>query len=233
MYVYGKNVAKDLIKNNKKIQKALIWDGFSDEFLISSLQKLKIPIKFLSKMEISQLAKGNHQGIILDIPDYTYADLDEIKISKNGYPFIVMLDHIEDPHNFGAIIRTCESARIDGIIIPKDRSVDINSTVMKTSAGALDRVKICKVTNLVSTIEDLKKSGYWIIGTDLIGEDYSTLDYKMPICVIIGNEGKGMRRLVKESCDFLATIPMEHDLDSLNASVAAGIMMYEVVRHRK
>ncbi len=233
MYVYGKNVARDLIKNNKKIRKVLIWDGFSDENIILSLRKLQIPIKYLSKNEISQLAKGNHQGIILDIPDYTYLDLDEIKKSDKEFPLLVMLDHIEDPHNLGAIIRTCESAGVDGIIIPKDRSVEINSTVMKTSAGALDRVKICKVTNLANAIDELKKDGYWIIGTDLSGEDYSTIDYKMKICLIIGNEGKGMSKLIKEKCDFLATIPMKGEVNSLNASVATGIMIYEILEKRK
>lgn len=233
MYVFGKNVATDLIKNNKKILKAIIWENFSDKNLISSLQKLNIPIKFVSKKQIDEFEKGNHQGIILSIPDYKYEDLDNLKITNNEYPLLVMLDHIEDPHNFGAIIRTCESASVDGIIIPKDRSVDINSTVMKTSAGTLDRMKICMVTNLASTIEELKKDGYWIVGTDLNGEDYSTIDYKMPTCLVIGNEGKGMSRLIKEKCDFIATIPMKGKVNSLNASVATGIMIYEILEKRK
>jgi len=233
MYVFGKNVATDLLKNNKKIHKAIIWENFKDEFIISSLQKLSIPIRYCTKKQIDEIAKGNHQGIILSIPDYEFADLDDLQPKDNEYPLLVMLDHLEDPHNFGAIIRTCESAGVDGIIIPKDRSVDINSTVMKTSAGTLDRVKICMVTNLSNTIETLKKRGYWIIGTDLDGADYSTIDYKMPVCLIIGNEGKGMSRIVKEKCDFMATIPMKGEVNSLNASVATGIMIYEILEKRK
>lgn len=233
MYVFGKNVATDLIKNNKKIYKAFVWENFKDEYIISELQKLNIPIKYCTKRQIEEIANGNHQGIILSIPDYQYANLDDLKPIDNRFPFIVMLDHLEDPHNFGAIIRTCESAGVDGIIIPKDRSVDINSTVMKTSAGTLDRVKICMVTNLSATIEELKKNGYWIIGTDLEGEDYTSLDYQIPICLIIGNEGKGMSRIIKEKCDFIATIPMKGKVNSLNASVAAGIMIYEVLEKRK
>ena len=233
MYVYGKNVAKDLIKNNKKIHKAIIWENFGDKSLISDLQKLNIPIIYKTKKQIDELANGNHQGIILNIPDYKFADLDDLKPKNNELPFLVMLDHLEDPHNFGAIIRTCESAGVDGIIIPKDRSVDVNSTVMKTSAGTLDRVKICMVTNLANTIEELKNNGYWIIGTALEGEDYTTLDYNMPICLIIGNEGAGMSRLIKEKCDFMATIPMKGEVNSLNASVATGIMIYEVLEKRK
>lgn len=233
MYVFGKNVATDLIKNNKKIYKAIIWENFKDEYIISELQKRNIPIKYCTKKQIDEIEKGNHQGIILNIPDYRFTDLDSLQPKDGEFPLIVMLDHLEDPHNFGAIIRTCESANVDGIIIPKDRSVDINSTVMKTSAGTLDRVKICMVTNLSNTIESLKKKGYWIIGTDLNGSDYATIDYKMPICLVIGNEGKGMSRIVKEKCDFIATIPMKGEVNSLNASVATGIMIYEILEKRK
>ena len=233
MYVFGKNVAIDLIKNNKKIYKAIIWENFKDKYIISELQKRSVPIKYLTKKQIDEIEKGNHQGIILNIPDYRFTDLDNLQPKEGNLPFLIMLDHLEDPHNFGAIIRTCESANIDGIIIPKDRSVDINSTVMKTSAGTLDRVKICMVTNLSNTIEELKKKGYWIIGTDLNGDDYTTIDYKIPICLVIGNEGKGMSRIVKEKCDFIATIPMKGEVNSLNASVATGIMIYEILEKRK
>lgn len=233
MYVYGKNVATELLEKNKKIYKAIIYENFNDKFIISELQKRNIPIKTMTKKQIDEFAKGNHQGIILSIPDYKFADLDELVPKHDKQPFIVILDHLEDPHNFGAIIRTCEAAGVDGIIIPKDRSVDINSTVMKTSAGALDNIKICMVTNLNKTIKDLKNKGYWIIGTDMIGTSYDKIDYNMPIALIVGNEGKGMSRLVKESCDFIATIPMNGKVNSLNASVATGIMIYEILEKRK
>lgn len=233
MYVYGKNVAIELLKKNKKIHKAIIYENFNDQFIISELQKRNIPIKTMTKKQIDELAKGNHQGIILNIPEFKFTDIDDIKYKEDELPFLVILDHLEDPHNFGAIIRTCEAAGVDGIIIPKDRSVDINSTVMKTSVGALDNVPICMVTNLNNTIKDLKKKGFWIVGTDMDGEEYTQIDYNSPIALVIGSEGNGMSRLVKESCDFIASIPMKGKINSLNASVATGIMIYEVLRQRK
>ena len=148
----------------------------------------------------------------------------------NERSFIVILDHLEDPHNLGAIIRTCEAAGILGIIIPKDRSVDINSTVMKTSAGALENVKIAKVTNLVNVIDDLKENGYWIVGTAMEGDiDYRDVDYTGKIALVIGNEGNGLSKSVLQSCDYVAKIPMFGKINSLNASVAAGIMIYEMI----
>ena len=144
-----------------------------------------------------------------------------------------MLDHLEDPHNFGAIIRSCEALGVDGIIIPNDRSVDINGTVIKTSAGAIQYMKIAKVSNLVNTIKVLKDKGYWIIGTDMNGTSYNDMKYDMPICLVIGNEGKGMSRLVKESCDYVVSIDMVGKTNSLNASVATGIMMAKIQNSRK
>ena len=216
MYVYGKNVAKDI---NCEIIKAYVADNFKDKEL---LKKIKAPIEYVPKSKLDSLVDGLHQGIVLKIKDYEYKDISEIDSSV-----VVMLDHLEDPHNLGAIIRTCEAAGITDIIIPKDRSVSINSTVMKTSAGCLDRVSICSVTNLVQTIDYLKDKGYWIIGTDMEGTDYKQIDYSGKIVIIIGNEGRGMTRLVKESCDFIATIPMKGTVNSLNASVAAGIIIFE------
>jgi 23S rRNA (guanosine2251-2'-O)-methyltransferase len=143
------------------------------------------------------------------------------------------LDHIEDPHNFGAIIRTAEAAGVDAIIIPKDRSVDVNSTVMKTSAGALENMKVVQVTNLTNTIKELKQKGYWFVATDMEGTDYDKVDYKGNIAIVIGNEGSGISRLVKENCDFVATIPMTGSINSLNASVAAGIILFEALKQRR
>lgn len=231
MYIYGKNVAKETLENNKKVLKAFICKDFSDKNIISMLQKRNISIEILTKNEIDKLASGNNQGIILSVPDYEYCKLDDLLV--NDKPFIVILDHLQDPHNFGAIIRTCEAAGVDGIIIPKDRSVSINSTVMKTSAGALNNMKICMVTNLNRTIDELKEKGIWIVGTDMTDSvSYNSLDYDMPVAVIIGSEGFGISRLVREKCDYVVNIPMKGKINSLNASVAAGILIYKIVEMR-
>lgn len=231
MYIYGKNVAIETLRNRQPIKKAYIYRNFQDKNIISELQKRNIPIKFVDKFELDKLAKGNHQGIILSIPDYEYTPLDELLKEENA--LLVILDHLEDPHNLGAIIRTCEAAGVDGIILPKNRSVDVNSTVMRTSVGALDYVKIAQVTNLVGTMKELKENGFWIVGTDMNGSDYQEIDYCGKTAIVIGNEGNGMARLVKENCDFIATIPMNGKINSLNASVAAGIIIYEAISKRK
>ena len=232
MLVYGKNVARETLLNNKKITNAIVCNNFSDKNLISLLQKRNICIEYVTKNEIDKLAKENNQGIILSIPDYEYVEVNELLDSNN--PFIVILDHIEDPHNFGAIIRTCEALGVSGIIIPKDRSVSVNSTVMKTSAGALNNVKISMVTNLNRTIDYLKERNVWIIGTDMTDSvPYTDLDYNMPIALIIGNEGAGISRLIREKCDYVVNIPMKGKINSLNASVAAGIMISKIVEKRE
>ena len=219
MYVYGKNVAKDI---NSKVEKVYVVNNFKDKEI---LKNIKAPIVYVDKNKLDKMVDGVHQGIVLKIADYEYKDISELNSD-----IVVMLDHLEDPHNFGAIIRTCEAAGVKDIIIPKDRSVKVNSTVMKTSAGCLDRVNIYEVTNLAQTINYLKKNNYWIIGTDMEGTDYKNIDYKGKIVIIIGNEGNGMSRLVKESCDFIATIPMQGEVNSLNASVEAGIIIFETRR---
>ncbi len=231
MYVFGKNVAEEVIKKNEKIKKAYIYKDFNDKNLISALQKLKISIVYCEKYELDKLANGNHQGIILSIPDYEYCDPSEMISADDS--LIVILDHIEDPHNLGAIIRTCEAAGVNGIIIPKDRSVLVNSTVMKVSAGALENVKIACVTNLNNTIKYLKDNGFWIVGTDMKGISYDKIDYSGKTAIIIGNEGKGMSKLVRESCDFIASIDMRGTINSLNASVATGIVVFEAIKCRK
>lgn len=219
MYVYGKNVAKDI---NQKIEKVYVVNNFKDKEI---LKNMKAPIVYVDKSKLDKMVDGVHQGIVLKVADYGYKDIAELNSD-----IVVMLDHLEDPHNFGAIIRTCEAAGIKDIIIPKDRSVKVNSTVMKTSAGCLDRVNIYEVTNLVQTINYLKKNNYWVVGTDMEGTDYKNIDYNGKIVIIIGNEGNGMSRLVKESCDFIAAIPMLGEVNSLNASVAAGIIIFEIRR---
>ncbi len=233
MLVYGRNVAKELLVKEKKVTKVILQDGFDDKEINSLIKNNKIPVEYKKKREIDRLANGVHQGIILIIPDYKYKSIDEI-LAEGETSFVVILDHLEDPHNFGAIIRTCEAAGVDAIIISKDRQVQINSTVMKTSAGALENMNIVLVTNLVNTISELKNHGFWIVGTALENSiDYRDVDYSSKIALVIGNEGSGMSHLVKKSCDFIAKIPMYGKVNSLNASVASGIMIYEVVRNRK
>ena len=228
MLVYGRNVAKEVLQEPKKVRKVTLLKDFKEKEILSLIEKNKIKVNYLDKKEFSKFDKFSHQGIIIDIEDFSYTDYEDFLSVDDAK--IVILDHLQDPHNLGAIIRTCEAAGVLGIIIPKDRSVDINSTVMKTSAGALENVKIAKVTNLVNVIDELKDNGYWIVGTSLDGNlDYRDVDYTGKIALIIGNEGDGMSKAVKDSCDYLTKIPMYGKINSLNASVAAGIMIYEMI----
>lgn len=233
MLVYGKNVAQEIFEKKIKIRKLYIQEHFNDKKLFSSIEKAKLSPKILPKCKMDDLINGLHQGIILDIENYQYKNLNEI-LNKTNIETIVMLDHIEDPHNFGAIIRTCEAAGINTIIIPKDRQSLVNSTVIKTSVGTVFNMDIVVVSNLANTIEQLKKDNFWIIGTDIENSiDYRNINYSGKNVLIIGNEGKGMSTLLKKKCDFIAKIPMYGQVNSLNASVAAAIMIYEVVRNRK
>ena len=234
MLVYGRNVAERIFSDEKllkKVRKLKIEEKYYLKIknLLGEFPKSKI--KLVQKSKIDNLTKDNHQGIIIDMEDYQYTPLN--KILDRGDDKILILDHILDPHNFGAIIRTAVAARIKTIIIPNDRQVLVNSTVVKTSVGAVFDIDIVLVTNLNNTIKILKDNGFWIYGTVMSGEDYREVDYNGKVCLIIGNEEKGMSKLVKESCDFLITIPISPKIDSLNASVAAGILIYEVVRSRK
>lgn len=234
MLVYGRNVAERIFKDEnllKKVRKLEIEEKYYLKIknLLGNLPNSKI--KIARNHEIDNLIKDNHQGIIIDMEDYQYTPLD--KVLKRGDDKILILDHILDPHNFGAIIRTAVAAEFNAIIIPNVRQVLVNSTVVKTSVGALFDIDIVLVTNLNNTIKTLKDDGFWIYGTVMNGEDYRDVDYDGKTCLIIGNEEKGIGKLVKENCDFLVTIPINSKIDSLNASVAAGILMYEVVRCRK
>jgi len=226
MYIYGKNVAKEALLEKGKVKKAFVYNNFNDRELLNELKSQNIKIKYMDKYELDKIENGNHQGIILDVTDYEYASLDEVMKED----IIVMLDHLEDPHNFGAIIRTCEAAGVKSIIIPKDRSVRVNATVTKVSVGTIENVNIAMVSNLVNTLKELKDKGYWVIGTDMEGTDYKEIDYSGKIVIVIGSEGKGLSRLVQENCDFIASIPMKGTVNSLNASVAAALVIYEAVR---
>ena len=232
MLVSGRNNVKEVLRNFCEIdsvRKAYCQDNFNENDILTLLKKRNIKINYMKKQELDRLVKNNHQGVILDVRDFAYTSLDDIIANKEEC-FLVILDHIEDPHNLGAIIRTVEASGADGIILPLNRSVSVNETVMKTSVGALYNVKIASVTNLNNTIKRLKKEGFWIVGTDMDGEDYTKIKYPKKTALIIGSEGFGMTRIVKESCDFIASIPMHGKVNSLNASVAAGIMIYEVIK---
>ncbi len=234
MLVYGKNVSERILKDENLCRN--IKTIYTDEvfFKKNSLlfnNYLKSKIKIKRNFELDNLAKGVHQGIILDMEDYQYISLDELV--QKDIDSVIILDHIVDPHNFGAIIRTAVAAGIDAIIVPNDRQVLVNSTVAKTSVGAIYDIDIVLVTNLNNTIKKLKDNGFWIYGTVMNGENYTNIDYSGKVCLVIGNEEKGISKLVKENCDYLVTIPISSKIDSLNASVAAGILIYEVVRNRK
>ena len=231
MYVYGKNVVNEVLKNKKRVIEAYVYNNFSDEKILNRIKRTKAPINYLEKREIDKMIDGNHQGVVLKIDDYEYVDIDEL-ITIKPEPLLVILDHLEDPHNFGAIIRTCEAAGVDGIIIPKNRSVEVNSTVMRTSVGALENVKIAQVTNLKQTINRLKEKGFWVYGTDMEGSEYDETDYSGKTVIIIGSEGFGMTRIIREACDYIVSIPMRGKINSLNASVAAALVIYQATKGR-
>ncbi len=235
MYIYGKNVVKEKLQTNDKINRAYVSKKLKDTSIIDALFKRNIRVDFVDKKVLDRKVDGLHQGIILDIDEFKTYDLPEIleKLNqKEGFHTLVMLDHLEDPHNFGAIVRTCVALGADGIIIPNDRSVSITSTVVKTSAGAIDHIPIIKVPNLTATIDKLKENEFWIVGTDMNGQNYKEIDYQMNICLIIGNEAKGMSKIIKDNCDLIVAIPMTNKINSLNASVSCGIVLSEIISRR-
>ena len=202
MLVYGRNVAYEFLEKKEKIRKVYLQEDFHDKNLIIALKKFNIPMIFRSKTELDQLANGVHQGIILDVVDFDYSNYKDY-LDKEDAIFVI-LDHLEDPHNLGAIIRTAEAAGVDAVILPKNRGVSVNATVMKTSVGAIENIPVCMVTNLNETIKDLKEHGFWIVGTALENStDYRAIDYSGKIALVIGNEGEGMSDKVTKNCDFL------------------------------
>ena len=215
MVVYGINVLKETKKEDIK----RVYT--SREEAIKYCEENNIIYQQVTNDYLHKITKGNHQGVVIEIKDYNYYNLKDVEGE-----FVVMLDHLEDPHNFGAIIRTCAAAGVTSIIIPKDRSVRITDTVVKTSAGTINRVKIIMVSNLVDSIKKLQKQGYFVYGADASGDNYQQIDFSGKKVLVIGNEGKGISPLVKKNCDFLISIPLENNVESLNASVAAGILIY-------
>lgn len=235
-YIYSKNSVRECILNNKSIK--CIYVNSMDHELVSLAKKKNLTIKVLDNKGLSALAQGGKvQGIVAEVKDYSYSSLDEILAGAKckEYPLIVMLDSLEDPHNLGAILRTCDAAGVDGVIIGKNRSVRLNDTVAKVSTGAIEYVKVAEVTNLTETIKRLKDEGYWIVGAEYLENSvyYDTLNYDMPTCLVIGSEGKGISALVSKNCDFLVKIPMFGHVNSLNASVSASILIYEIIKNRK
>lgn len=233
MYIYGKNVAREKLHNNSKINKIYLSEKFNDREILDLIRKNNIKVSFVKNYELDKKVEGLHQGIVMEIDDVKTYSYDEIIPNvKKENPVIVMLDHLEDPHNFGAIIRTSEALGVDAIIIPTDRSVKVNSTVVKTSVGAIEYIPIIRVVNLNDTIRKLKDDGYWIIATDMDGEDYTKIDYNMPVCIVIGNEGRGISRMVSENSDIIASIPMKGKINSLNASVSCAIVLSHIMKDR-
>jgi len=237
--VEGRNEVLEAVRSGKTVDKLFIQEGVHDGTIGSILNKIKgtgTIITRVSKQRLDQMSEtGHHQGIIARTAAYDYSDIEDIfkhAEEKEHDPFIFILDGIEDPHNLGAIIRTANLAGADGVIIPKNRAVGLTPTVIKTSAGAISFTPVVKVTNLASTIEDLKKRGMWFACADMHGEIMYNQNLKGSIGLVIGNEGNGVSRLVHEKCDFTVSIPMNGDIDSLNASVAAGVLAFEVVRQR-
>lgn len=234
MIIYGKNTVLEALKGNKDIVKVYVTSNNLDLVKKYTSNK-KIEIIVMQSKDMNKMFDGNHQGIACEIMEYGYVSIDEI-IKKNKDKenvALVILDGLEDPHNLGAILRTADATGMNGVIIPKNRSVSLNSTVAKVSTGAIEHVDCAQVTNLVNAMNDLKKAGYWIIGLELDGSiDYRKQDYLGKIAVVIGSEGKGISRLVKENCDFKVFIPMVGHVNSLNASVSASILFYEILRNR-
>ena len=225
MKVFGKNVFNELKDNVKSIKKDYIAKNFNDKEIIKFIQDNKISYSVTDPKNMDGMVEGRHQGIIAVIDDYEYVDYKTML----GDNVVVMLDHLEDPHNFGAIIRTCEAAGIKSIIIPKDRSVSVTSTVMKTSAGALEHVNIAMVNNLVNVMDDFKDNGFFVYAADMDGQNYKDVDFANKVLLVIGSEGNGVGRLVKKNCDQILAIPMSGHVNSLNASVAAAILIYGIV----
>lgn len=237
--IEGRNAVIEAFRSGKTIDKLYILDGCQDGPITTIKREAKkgdTLIKFVTKERLDQLSEtGKHQGVIAVAAAYEYSEVSDILENakkKNEPPFIILLDNIEDPHNLGAIIRTANLAGAHGVIIPKNRAVGLTATVARTSAGALNYTPVAKVTNIAKTIEELKKEGMWFVCADMDGTVMYDLNLKGSIGLVIGNEGEGVGRLVKEKCDMVASIPMKGDIDSLNASVAAGILAYEIVRQR-
>lgn len=238
-YIIGRNPVIEALRSGRDINKIWIAEGAAKgqvQIVLALAKENKIILQHAPKKKLDQLVEGNHQGVIAQVAAYQYAELEDLfKVAekRNEDPFFLILDEIEDPHNLGSIMRTADATGAHGIIIPKRRAVGLTASVAKASTGAIEYIPVARVTNLSRTIDELKERGLWIAGTDAKGKtDYRNLDGTMPIGLVIGSEGKGMSRIIVEKCDFLITLPMVGKVTSLNASVAASLLMYEVYRKR-
>lgn len=237
--IEGRNAVIEAFRAGRPIDRVYLLDGCQDGPVMTVKREAKkhdVPIKYVTKERLDQMSEtGKHQGVIASAAAYSYAELEDIlkrAQEKDEPPFLILLDNIEDPHNLGAIIRTANLAGAHGVVIPKNRAVGLTAAVARTSAGALNYTPVARVTNLAKTIEELKEKGLWFVCADMDGTRMYDLNLKGPIGLVIGSEGEGVGRLVKEKCDMVAAIPMKGDIDSLNASVAAGVMAYEILRQR-
>jgi 23S rRNA (guanosine2251-2'-O)-methyltransferase len=237
--IIGKNPVLEALKSGREINKIWIAEGSQRGQMQSVIQLAKqagVLIQYIPRKKMDQMVEGNHQGVVAQVAAYRYYELDDLfkNAEQSGEPpFLIILDEIEDPHNLGSIMRTADAVGAHGIIIPKRRAVGLTATVAKASTGAIEYIPVARVTNLARTVDELKERGVWIVGTDAKGEqDYRSLDGTMSLALIIGSEGKGISRLLREKCDFLIRLPMKGKVTSLNASVAASLLMYEVYRKR-
>ena len=237
--IEGRNAVLEAFRSGKPVDKLFVLDGCQDSpvrTIVREAKKHDTLVQFVDKERLTQLSQtGRHQGVIAYTAAYEYAQVEDMLAlakERGEDPFLILLDDIEDPHNLGAIIRTANLAGAHGVIIPKRRAVGLTATVAKTSAGAINYTPVAKVTNLTKTMKELKEKGLWFVCADMGGESMYKLNLTGPIGLVIGNEGEGISRLVKETCDFVASIPMKGDIDSLNASVATGVLAYEIVRQR-
>ncbi|MBC2057718.1 23S rRNA (guanosine(2251)-2'-O)-methyltransferase RlmB [Listeria booriae] len=238
-WIVGRNPVSEVLKSERDIHKILIAEGSqkgSMQQIIGAAKERKIQVQIVPKSKIDKIVSGSHQGVAAQVAAYQYAELDDLFAKaeeREEMPFFIILDELEDPHNLGSIMRTADAVGAHGIIIPKRRSVGLTQTVAKASTGAIEHIPVARVTNISRTMEDLQKRGLWIFGTDASGSsDYRTMDANMPLALVIGSEGFGMSRLVREKCDFLVHLPMRGAVTSLNASVAASVLMYEIYRKR-
>ncbi|BAB03832.1 23S rRNA (guanosine(2251)-2'-O)-methyltransferase RlmB [Halalkalibacterium halodurans] len=239
-FITGKNPIIEALRSGRPMNKIWIGEGSQKGQMQKVLELAKeqgVLVQHVPKRKLDQLiGHENHQGVVASVAAYEYAEMDDLfqrAAEKGEEPFFIVLDEVEDPHNLGSILRTADAAGVHGVIIPKRRAVGLTQTVAKASTGAIEYVPVVRVTNLARTMEDLKKRGLWFIGTDAKGsEDYRGAAYDMPIALVIGSEGKGLSRLVREKCDFLVRIPMVGQVTSLNASVATSLLMYEAYRKR-
>lgn len=235
-YIYGKNVCIERLKGNKPIRRIFLLEGMRDPGLEALVKKSGVPSEKTDRRKLDTLAKGGrHQGIVMMIDDYQKLSLNELlkRIGDKPLPLLVMLDQLEDPHNLGAILRTCDAVGADGVIIRKNNAVGLNATVAKVSCGAIETIPVAETTNLTQALEELKRHGYWVYGSDARNaKDYRQPHYDTPVVLVVGSEGKGISRLVKEHCDEMVFLPMQGQVTSLNASVACGILLYEIQSRR-